>query len=249
MLEHVSEDCDCRGKACTKCHAIMCVGWYTKDKRLKSGLKSECRKCAAIKSKEWREKNREYNSHRKKKWIEANKERALQSRRQYATAHRAHINELARLRRKNNYEQRRAREKIFEMAYKEKRRQNRKRPEIQEKERSAWKEYYWANKEWMNARVMRWQKLNPRKHAITEAARRARKTQAGGRYTIEQWENLKTKYNYTCLCCGKREPEIELHADHIVPIAKGGHSNIDNIQPLCRSCNSSKGTKIIDFRP
>jgi 5-methylcytosine-specific restriction endonuclease McrA len=39
-----------------------------------------------------------------------------------------------------------------------------------------------------------------------------------------------------------------LTADHIVPVELGGSSYISNIQPLCQTCNSSKGIRIIDYR-
>jgi 5-methylcytosine-specific restriction endonuclease McrA len=78
--------------------------------------------------------------------------------------------------------------------------------------------------------------------------RRARKRQADGSFTPQEWEVLKANYGYTCLRCGRREPEIKLEADHVVPLAKGGSNSIENIQPLCISCNRSKSTKIIDYR-
>ena len=64
---------------------------------------------------------------------------------------------------------------------------------------------------------------------------------------LEEWENLKKKFNYKCLKCGKKEPAIKLTIDHIIPISKNGKNIIKNIQPLCRSCNSSKGNKIINY--
>ena len=69
----------------------------------------------------------------------------------------------------------------------------------------------------------------------------------GGSHTFAEWEILKAQYNWTCPCCKKTEPEIKLTEDHIVPVSKGGSDNIENIQPLCRSCNGKKYVKIIKY--
>jgi 5-methylcytosine-specific restriction endonuclease McrA len=74
------------------------------------------------------------------------------------------------------------------------------------------------------------------------------KKEVGGSHTTIEWINLKEKYQNSCLSCLKQEPEIVLTEDHIIPISKGGKDFINNIQPLCRGCNSKKHTKIIDFR-
>lgn len=77
---------------------------------------------------------------------------------------------------------------------------------------------------------------------------RAKKLQTEGNYTVEDWIKLKEKYNFSCLRCHKKEPEIILHQDHIVPLSKNGSNYIKNIQPLCKSCNSTKNNKTIDYR-
>lgn len=77
--------------------------------------------------------------------------------------------------------------------------------------------------------------------------RRERHTQNGERSTVQlevYWQVFK-RDNYKCLCCGSAE---QLELDHIVPISKGGRSVLDNLQVLCRGCNASKHTKIIDYR-
>jgi 5-methylcytosine-specific restriction endonuclease McrA len=68
-------------------------------------------------------------------------------------------------------------------------------------------------------------------------------------HTKAQWEALKFKYNYMCLCCKKYEPEIKLTKDHIIPITKGGSNYIENLQPLCQRCNSHKFTQSTSFLP
>lgn len=77
----------------------------------------------------------------------------------------------------------------------------------------------------------------------------ARKKGASGTHTIEEWNDLKRKYDHMCLCCKQFEPTVRLTADHIIPLSLGGSNSIENIQPLCKSCNSRKWAKIIDYRP
>lgn len=68
----------------------------------------------------------------------------------------------------------------------------------------------------------------------------------GGSHTAQEWLDLCAKYDHRCLCCGLVKP---LTRDHIVPVNHGGTDDISNIQPLCRPCNSTKGTQTIDYRP
>ena len=49
----------------------------------------------------------------------------------------------------------------------------------------------------------------------------------------------------SCLRCGSKE---SLSIDHIKPLVHGGDNSINNLQTLCKSCNSIKGTSITDFR-
>jgi 5-methylcytosine-specific restriction endonuclease McrA len=47
-------------------------------------------------------------------------------------------------------------------------------------------------------------------------------------------------FQQPCRICG-RPDDIEI--DHIVPMARGGSNDVDNLQPLCRVCNAIKGAR------
>jgi 5-methylcytosine-specific restriction endonuclease McrA len=84
-------------------------------------------------------------------------------------------------------------------------------------------------------------------HSYWYKIRAEREKNAVGFHSQNEWENLKLQYGYKCPCCNKLEPTIKLTKDHIIPLAKGGSHFIENIQPLCQSCNSKKRTLIIKY--
>jgi hypothetical protein len=61
--------------------------------------------------------------------------------------------------------------------------------------------------------------------------------------------NLKLRFtvlqldNFRCRSCGAspaKNPEVELHVDHVIPWSKGGETEINNLQTLCSKCNLGK---------
>lgn len=56
---------------------------------------------------------------------------------------------------------------------------------------------------------------------------------------------------FACRACGSRaKPEsgIMLHVDHIIPVAAGGKTVIENLQTLCSECNTGKGATLAELR-
>jgi len=65
----------------------------------------------------------------------------------------------------------------------------------------------------------------------------------GDRYVDQVTKNLIMLRDVDCVFCGSSE---NLEIDHIVPVSKGGDSEPENLQVLCRSCNRSKRTKSVE---
>lgn len=59
---------------------------------------------------------------------------------------------------------------------------------------------------------------------------------------LTEWLELRRQIferdNFTCRYCGKRGGR--LHCDHIIPLSRGGSSDVENLATACQSCNCRK---------
>ena len=107
---------------------------------------------------------------------------------------------------------------------------------------------------WGKKMAARWRKRNIKKILEWNRQRLLQKKGIIGFHSEEDWQELKNKYHHRCAECGISEKElnkiwaetpfIELTKDHIIPSSNGGTDFINNIQPLCVSCNARKNNQV-----
>lgn len=51
--------------------------------------------------------------------------------------------------------------------------------------------------------------------------------------------------SFSCQYCGQSAPEVLLVIDHIIPVSKGGKSDILNLITACQDCNNGKSDKLL----
>jgi 5-methylcytosine-specific restriction endonuclease McrA len=107
--------------------------------------------------------------------------------------------------------------------------------------------WYLANREHVAELARKRHEAEPEARRAKKHNRRAKVSLAGGSCSPTEWGKILKRYNHTCPGCG--ETEEKLTVDHVVPVALGGTSNPDNLQPLCRRCNSRKGKKTVRYEP
>lgn len=246
-------------KLCTKCGIEKSLEKFHKKKSSKDGLRScckECRKKDDFKNKDiiseknkihyirnreailknaktyyfenkdkcveykkiWRSKNRNRLLKDKKKYYLDNKSSILNQQKDYYLDNKDVISERSKIYREKN------KDVISERS----------------------KKYYKNNKEQILEKNVKYRRTPEGKAAKIRASHKRRSLKsAGGSYTDAEWKEVLEKYGEFCLHCGSTE---HITIDHVIALSQGGSNTKNNLQPLCMSCNCSKGIKAIDYR-
>lgn len=217
-------------KICTKCETVQPLTNFNRSTQNRDGYRGWCKSCQAEYHRQYRAQNKDAIRARQRQWEQDNPDKVRASRnkpevkrrkretdRRYNEANRERIQEVSR----RWYEENR-RDVIARAC-----------------------NWYQENKERKAEYDRQYGKENSLRRLAIGRAYRARKRDAQGSFTEDEWLELCEAYGNVCLCCGESKP---LAADHVVPLSKGGSNDIGNIQPLCKVCNSSKNANIIDYR-
>lgn len=122
--------------------------------------------------------------------------------------------------------------------------------------------YYLAHREQMIARAKEWRERNPdqsrqyfrKYHPAWRAAnkeatraivrrRRAIRLKAQGSHTAEDIERQYKAQRGKCYYCAIMVGD-KYHADHVIPLSRGGSDGPENIVIACPACNQSKNNKL-----
>jgi len=177
-----------------------------------------CVACKRESSRQWRANNPEKSREKARQWRANNPEKHRENCRNWAA---------------NNREKSRENSRNWYASNSEKSREN-------------FRKRYASNSEKFRERACQWAANNPEKVRAISHTRRARKAGNGGSFTAQEWKDLCAQYDNHCIYPGCER--TDLHADHVIPVSKGGSSDISNIQPLCAHHNISKGTGTNDYR-
>jgi 5-methylcytosine-specific restriction endonuclease McrA len=75
--------------------------------------------------------------------------------------------------------------------------------------------------------------------------RRARGKQVENTLTSAQWNKILKHQKGRCAMCNRKfSSRLFATRDHIVPLSKGGGLTYENVQALCRTCNSKKSDEL-----
>lgn len=209
-------------KSCQKCGVPKSFGDFPKQKGARDGTRNTCKLCT-------NSANRDRARRAARRYRQANPDKVRAAQRRWKECNQRHVRQYQ----KQYYE--------VHVEYL----------------RASAARYYYENRDQYLERMRRWRAENPsywhewqqkNKEKVNHASkqRRSRVKGAEGSFTLEEWLELCASTGDQCLAC--RRADIPLTVDHVKSLAEGGSNYITNIQPLCISCNSAKGSQCKDYR-
>lgn len=217
-------------KLCHSCGITKDSSEFYKDKTRKDRLQLSCKECCCIKAKKYREEHQEQEKVRHRRYREEHKNESAK----YRHEHQKRIAE----------QKRRYRQEYPEEIAKQRKRSYKK---YQQQIAVRGKRYREEHQEQILERKRKYLQTPNGKavHRRNCQNYRARKKNLEATLTAEQWDCILKTQNNRCNMCGKKfTAKRQPTQDHIIPMMHNGSYTSDNIQALCKSCNSSKNAKL-----
>jgi 5-methylcytosine-specific restriction endonuclease McrA len=226
-------------KVCNKCKQGKSLDEFHRSKSAPDGHIAQCKQCRSeyyaqnadrlnARSQKYRADNAERRRQTLREYHIRNAEQICARSREYYAQHKEILCEKRRVYQVRNQDRLRAKKRAY-------------RSQNAERLRDRQREYNKRYPERIKEARRKWKQAHPEQVRAGVNARRARIRGASGTHTQTEWLEVVWRQQFCCAYCGTYKP---LTRDHIVPLSKGGSDNIENIQGLCLSCNSSKGTKL-----
>jgi 5-methylcytosine-specific restriction endonuclease McrA len=210
-------------KTCRDCGHVGPNDDFPRSSHSRDGRMNICVGCNRRRARDWGRANPERVAERSRAWVEANRERSRERARAYYRENSERVNERNRRWIEANREKRRAVVRASDEKHREKRR--------------AYSREYARRVDPEKSREQQrvWKRANREKVAYGNHMRRARGTDDPESYMAY----VDILHADPCAYCGEEAG----HIDHIVPIARGGTNDWDNLTAACGRCNSSKWAK------
>jgi hypothetical protein len=228
----MTPDSTTRLKTCTNCGRQLpaTVEYFYPRKAGKDGLLSQCRECQRERSCRYYTEHVEQVRERVRRYRAEHVEQVREKDRRYYTEHAEQVRESQRRYRAEHIEQVREKERRYRVEHVEQVREKKRRyraehiEQVREKDRR----YYAQHPEQKRAQINR---------------RRARRLAAEGTHTAEDVQAQYGRQKGKCFWCGAKL-NGKYHADHVIPLVRGGTNWPSNIVCACAVCNTSKQDKL-----
>ncbi len=220
--------------ACTQSFPAM-PEYFSRNKRNKDGLHDACKACDRAKRRAYAATHKEQESQSRKLFREKNEDRLREEQKQFRASHKEQIAAGKRQQQQGEVY------KTYQKRYYE---------EHKEAIHVQQRDLYIANREHAIEKQRRYNKTLQGK-MVSKAQRQRRKAQkrkAGGSYTSQELREQFQRQKARCYYCKAKLAKV-WHADHVIPLSKGGTNDIGNIVIACQTCNLRKSAKLLHEWP
>jgi 5-methylcytosine-specific restriction endonuclease McrA len=217
-------------KVCTKCDQVLSLESFRKNRSRKDGLSDWCKTCLAEVNRAYYLRDVEGNRQKRREYHVRNRDKTLAAFKRY---------------RKQNPEKIKAQNRTKYLANSESIK-DRARSWLQQNKRRAYLKhrlYKEQHREHLNACARKRAKARPEARRAAQKKNKAKRAQAPGTCSAEQWLAKIEYHGWRCLYCKTTLTSATMHMEHRKPLSREGSHWPANLAPSCIRCNLSKNNK------